>query len=226
MVTPKMSKSLKAILILAAACFTAPAMAQSGPKKTGLGRAALPQEIAAWNIDIRPDGAGLPAGKGSVKDGEALYMERCASCHGEFGEGAGRYPVLAGGQGTLKGESPDKTIGSFWPYASTVFDYVHRAMPFGNAQSLTADETYAVTAYLLHLNDLVKDDFVLTRENFSSLKLPNVGAFYDDDREKSEKTFWKKQPCMKACAPEPAKVTGRARVIDVTPDSKTGPKVD
>jgi len=221
-----MSKSLKIIIAAAAiAAVSTFAVAQTA-KKTGLGRVALPEEVAAWDIDIRPDGAGLPAGKGSVKEGEGLYLEQCAACHGEFGEGVGRWPVLAGGHGSLTHEGPEKTIGSFWPYASTVFDYVRRAMPFGNAQSLTADQTYAITAYLLHLNDVVDDKFVLSRENFGKVKLPNAGTFYDDDRETAEKQFWKKTPCMTNCKPEPAKVTARARVIDVTPDSKSGPKVD
>jgi len=222
----KFRKALFALPALALFAFAAPVVAKDAPKKMGIGREALPEEVKAWDIDVRPDGLGLPAGKGSVKEGETLYLERCASCHGEFGEGAGRYPVLAGGKGSLKGESPEKTIGSFWPYASTAFDYINRAMPFGNAQSLTPNETYAITAYLLHLNDLVKEDFVLTKENFTSVKLPNVDTFYDDDREKTEKAFWKKEPCMKNCAAEPAKVTGRARVLDVTPDGKSGPKVD
>lgn len=212
-------------LVIAAALLAGgPVFAQSAPP-VALGRPALPQEIAAWDIDIRPDGVGLPAGKGSAKDGETIYLERCAACHGEFGEGAGRYPVLVGGQGTLTKDAPDKTIGSFWPYASTVFDYVRRAMPFGDAQSLTADETYALTAYLLSMNEVVKDDFVLSKENFASVKLGNVGAFYDDDRETTEKAFWR-EPCMKDCAKEPAKVVSRARALDVTPDSKTGPKVE
>ena len=212
-------------LVIAAALLAGgAAFAQSAPP-VALGRPALPQEIAAWDIDIRPDGVGLPAGKGSAKDGETIYLERCAACHGEFGEGAGRYPVLVGGQGTLTKDAPDKTIGSFWPYASTVFDYVRRAMPFGDAQSLTADETYALTAYLLSMNEVVKDDFVLSKENFASVKLGNVGAFYDDDRETTEKAFWR-EPCMKDCAKEPAKVVSRARALDVTPDSKTGPKVE
>lgn len=221
-----MSKFRNAALIAIALCFAVPALAQAPAKKTGLGRTALPEEIAAWDIDIRPDGLGLPKGKGSVKQGEEIYLERCAMCHGEFGEGAGRYPVLAGGRGSLSKDNPEKTIGSFWPYLSTVFDYVRRAMPFGNAQSLTADETYAITAFLLNLNDVVKDDFVLSDENFKSVPLPNVGAFYDDDRETSEKAFWKKNPCMSNCATAPAKVTSRARVLDVTPDSKTGPRVE
>ena len=225
-----MSKFRDALIASAAAALLGLALAApaaAGPDgKTGLGRPALPEEIAAWDIDVRPDGQGLPAGKGSVKQGEDIFLERCASCHGEFGEGAGRYPVLAGGQGTLAKENPDKTIGSFWPYASTVFDYVRRAMPFGNAQSLTPDETYAVTAYLLNLNDLVKEDFVLSKENFTSVKLPNVEGFYEDDRETAEKAFWKKDPCMSNCKPEAPKILGRARALDVTPDTKTGPKVE
>ena len=202
------------------------ALAQTPARKTGLGREALPEEVAAWNIDVRPDGQGLPPGKGSVKDGEEIYQVQCAACHGEFGEGAGRYPLLVGGLGTLNKENPDKTIGSYWPYASTVFDYVRRAMPFGNGQSLTVDETYAVTAYLLNMNEIVKDDFVLSKENFASIKMPNANGFFDDDRETSEKGFWNKSPCMKDCKPEAPKIIGRARAIDVTPDAKQGPKVE
>ena len=222
-----MSKSAKFFLLTAAATIafaTVPAFSQA-KKKVGLGREAMAEEIQAWDTDIRPDGAGLPPGKGSVKEGEIIFQEQCAACHGEFGEGAGRWPVLAGGQGSLKSEGPEKTIGSFWPYASTTFDYIQRAMPFGNARSLTPDQVYALTAYILQLNDLVKEDFVLSRENFSSVKLPNERNFFDDDREKSEKHFWKKNPCMSNCKME-VKVTGHARVLDVTPDSKTGPKVD
>ncbi len=195
-------------------------------KPLGLGRPALPEEIAAWDIDVRPDGQGLPPGRGSVKQGEEIFLERCASCHGEFGEGVGRWPVIAGGVGSLKADNPEKTVGSFWPYASTVYDYVHRAMPFGNGQSLSAEETYAVVAYVLYLNDLVKDDFELSKENFTSVKMPNTGGFYDDDRETAEKSFWRKEPCMTNCMPQPARVTGHARVIDVTPDSKTAPRVE
>ena len=106
---------------------------------------------------MRPDGQGLPNGKGTVAQGETIYLEKCAACHGDFGEGKDRWPVLSGGHGTLKADRPDKTIGSFWPYPSTLFDYIRRAMPFGDAQSLNADETYALTAYLLHLNEIIKD---------------------------------------------------------------------
>lgn len=203
-------KVQQAVNAVAPAAAPAPAIA--------LGRPALPEEIAAWNIDVRPDGEGLPEGRGSVKDGEALFLQNCAVCHGEFGEGAGRWPVLAGGRGTLKSDRPEKTIGSFWPYASTVFDYVHRAMPFGNNQSLSADDTYAIVAYLLNLNDLVPEDYVLSKENFPKVDLPNEPNFFDDDRETSEKAFWKKDPCMKDCSGE-VHVTARAQILNVTPDA-------
>ncbi len=194
--------------------------------KLGLGRPALPEEIKAWDTDVRPDGKGLPPGKGTVKQGDVIFQAQCASCHGEFGEGAGRWPVLAGGAGTLKADRPDKTIGSFWPDLSTAFDYIKRAMPYGNARSLSDDEVYAVVAYLLSMNDIVKDEnFELSDKNFASIKMPNATAFFDDDRETSEKQFWKKDPCMKDCRSAP-KVTGRAISVDVTPDSKAGPKVD
>ncbi len=211
-----MSRSSKVLLGMALAValgFTG--FAQAG--KTGLGRAALPAEIEAWDIDIRADGKGLPPGKGSVKDGETLFLERCAACHGEFAEGVGRWPVLAGGQGTMRNERPEKTVGSFWPDLSTAFDYIRRAMPYGNAQSLTADETYSIVAFLLNMNNIVKDDFVLGRENFLSVMMPNAAAFYDDDREQAERHFWNRPPCMTNCKPE-TKITGRAAVLDVTPE--------
>jgi S-disulfanyl-L-cysteine oxidoreductase SoxD len=194
--------------------------------KMGLGRPALPEEVKAWDTDVRPDGKGLPAGTGTVKEGDGLYQEKCAACHGEFGQGVGRYPAVAGGIGTLKADRPDKTVGSFWPDASTVFDYIKRAMPFGNAQSLTDDETYALTAYILNLNDVIKDEnFELNERNFASVKMPNATAFYRDDREAAEKHFWKKAPCMKDCRAAP-RVIGRAVSVDVTPDGSAGPKVD
>lgn len=223
MAKPRMSKYPRIAAVLAGLCLvTFPA----GAGKLNLGRVAHPDEVAAWDRDVRPDGQGLPAGKGSVKEGEPLYLERCASCHGEFGEGAGRWPVLAGGAGSLRKESPEKTVGSFWPYASTAFDYIQRAMPYGNARSLEPNEVYAIVAYLMFMNDVVKEDFTLSKENFASVKLPNAGGFYDDDREKVEKQFWNPKPCMTNCKAE-VKITGRASVLDVTPeDGKKGPKVD
>lgn len=212
-------------LALVAAVLAATVTAAAA-QKLGLGRAATPQEIAAWDIDVRPDGQGLPPGKGTVAQGEEIFLEKCSACHGDFGEGRDRWPVLSGGHGTLTADRPDKTIGSFWPYASTVFDYIRRSMPFGDAQSLDPDQLYAVTAYLLHLNDVIKDpNFELNDKNFTSIKMPNASTFFDDDRERSEKAFWKKTVCMKNCLPE-QKIIGRASAIDVTPDSKSGPRVD
>ncbi len=206
----------------------APAVAaERAAGKFGIGREAKPEEIAGWDIDIRPDGHGLPVGKGSAREGEALYNERCASCHGEFGESAGRWPILAGGAGTLATHDPVKSIGSYWPYPSTVIDYIRRAMPYGDAQSLDGDELYAITAYVLYLNDIIEDEaFELNERNFATLKLPNRRNFVDDDRETAEQAFWKRDPCMTNCAPGQPKIIGRARVLDVTPEAGTAPKVE
>jgi S-disulfanyl-L-cysteine oxidoreductase SoxD len=205
-------------LVLAAVLIVAgTALANEPKRKYDLGRVASPQEIAGWDIDVRPDGQGLPPGKGSVKQGEEVYMTKCAACHGEFGEGAGRWPAVAGGHKTLASDDPNKTVGSYFPYLSTVFDYIRHAMPFGDSQSLTNDELYAVTAYVLNLNDIVDDNFVLSKENWGSVTMPNAGGFFDDDRESAERAFWNPQPCMRDCKPA-ARITGRARVIDVTPD--------
>jgi cytochrome c len=201
--------------------FTLTISSFAADRRLGIGRDATPAEIAGWNIDIRPDGQGLPPGSGSVKAGEAIYMSKCAACHGEFGESAGRWPQVAGGQGSLKSDDPVKTIGSYFAHLSTVIDYVRHAMPFGDAQSLGNDELYAVVAYMLFLNDIVDEKFVLSQETYRSVKMPNAGGFYDDDREIAEKSFWE-TPCMTDCKPD-VKITGRARVIDVTPDEKHRP---
>ena len=206
--------ALPLLLLLAA-----PALAQNKARNYGIGHVATPAEIAGWNIDVRPDGEGAPPGHGSVKDGEKVYMDKCAACHGEFGESAGRWPALAQGKGTLASSDPVKTVGSYFPYLSTVFDYIRRAMPFGDAESLSNDELYAVVAYVLNLNDIVDDKFVLSKETWGSVKMPNQGGFFDDDRETAEKAFWNKSPCMKDCS-GPVKITGHAAVIDVTPDDK------
>lgn len=187
----------------------------------GLGRPALPEEIAAWDIDIRPDGAGLPEGSGDVSTGEELFTEKCAVCHGDFGEGAGRWPVLAGGIDTLRAEHPVKTVGSYWPYLSTVYDYVHRAMPFGEAQSLSPDETYALVAYILYLNDIVDDEFTLSKENFLDVEMPNAAGFFPDDRA-AEPFFGSREVCMTNCKTE-VRITARAAVLDVTPEDGSAP---
>lgn len=197
-------------------------VAQAGT--LGLGRAALPAEIAAWDTDIRPDGQGLPPGQGSVTDGDEIFANQCAACHGDFGEGIDRWPVLAGGNGTLATANPVKTVGSFWPYLSTVYDYIKRAMPFGYASSLSDDEVYAVVAYILYLNDIVDEDFVLTQENFTSVEMPNTANFYPDDRETTELPIFH-DACMSDCKTS-VEVTGRARILDVTPETETQSSVD
>jgi cytochrome c5 len=160
----------------------------------GYGKTATPHEIAGWDIDVRPDGTGLPPGTGSVEDGEWIYEDQCAECHGSFGEGVGRYPAISGGEGTLTDARPHKSVGSFWPYTSTLWDYIHRAMPFMQPESLTDDEVYAVTAYVLYLNDIVSDDFVLTDQNLASTELPNRAGFKADDRPDTSNTR-----CMRDC---------------------------
>jgi len=206
-----MSKFLK--LALAVTFLASPVIA--GPM--GLGRPALPEEVAAWNKDVRPDGLGLPVGSGDVQTGDELFSANCAACHGDFAEGLGRWPKLAGGKGTLNRQDPVKTVGSYWPHLSTVWDYVNRSMPFGNAQSLKPDEVYAIVAYILYSNDLVADDFVLSNENLASFKMPNAGGFFVDDRPTTEYPIFSAPACMKDCK-DTVKITMHATVLDVTPN--------
>jgi cytochrome c len=159
----------------------APALA--APAADGPGRPATPAEIAARDIDVRgPDGAGLPPGRGSVSEGEAVYAARCAACHGEFGEGVGRMPALIGGEETLATDRPRRTIGSFWPYAPTLFDYLRRAMPFGEAHSLSVNEIYALVAFLLEANGIVDADFEATPASLPDVRMPNRDGFVPDTR--------------------------------------------
>ncbi|KQQ06833.1 cytochrome C [Methylobacterium sp. Leaf122] len=147
----------------------------------GIGHPASPETIAAWDIDVRPDGQGLPPGHGSVRDGAALFAARCAGCHGARGEGAAAEP-LAGGRGSLASAKPLRTVGSFWPYATTLFDYVRRAMPFDAPQSLSPDETYAVSAYVLHLNGLLPEEASLDAASLPRVAMPNRDGFTADPR--------------------------------------------
>jgi cytochrome c2 len=182
-----------------------------------LGREALSEEIGAWDVDVLPDGRGLPAGSGDVWTGEEIFVDRCASCHGDFAEGAGNWPALAGGFGTLANKDPVKTVGSYWPHLSTSWDYINRSMPFGEAGTLTADETYAIVAYILYSNDLVGEDFELSHENFTEVEMPNADGFVIDDRPEREYTEWRVEPCMTNCK-DSVEITMRASVVDVTPD--------
>lgn len=188
-------------------------------EKLGLGRAALPEEVAAWDLDVSPDGTGLPVGSGSVEDGERIFSENCAVCHGEFAEGVDNWPELAGGEGTLANKDPVKTVGSYWPYLSTAWDYVHRSMPYGNAQTLSNDEVYAIVAYILFSNFLVDDDFVLSNENFLDVEMPNADGFIIDDRAETEYTLWRSEPCMENCK-DSVEITMRASVLNVTPEDE------
>jgi len=147
----------------------------------GLGRPATAAEIAGWNIDIGRDGSNLPKGSGSVSRGREVFAEQCASCHGEKGEG-GLGDRLAGGQGTIGTAKPIRTVGSYWPYAPTLFDYVRRAMPQNAPQSLSDEDVYAVSAYVLNLNGLVGADATLDAKSLAAVKMPNRDRFVGDAR--------------------------------------------
>lgn len=193
---------------------TAPAPMTEGVY--GIGRVALAEEIAAWDVDVLPDGRGLPEGSGDVETGEEVFVDRCGACHGDFAEGVDNWPVLAGGFDTLADADPVKTVGSYWPHLSTAWDYIHRSMPFGEAGTLTADETYAIVAYILYSNDLVDDDFVLSRENFAEFDMYNMDGFVIDDRQEREYAKWRAEPCMENCKDE-AQITMRSVFLVNTP---------
>jgi S-disulfanyl-L-cysteine oxidoreductase SoxD len=166
---------------LLAACATQMTGSQAPSQGPNLGRAASADEIAAWDISIPPGGAGLPAGSGSVKQGAAIYVAKCQACHGPNGAGKPA-DALAGGIGTLASDNPVRTVGSYWPYATTLFDYVRRAMPANAPMSLTPDEVYAVSAYILNLNDIVAADAVMNAQTLPQVKMPNRAGFVDYSR--------------------------------------------
>jgi cytochrome c len=178
----------------------------------GFGRPATAQEIAGWDIDVRPDGRGLPDGRGSVAEGQAIYDAKCASCHGTFGESTD-YMALAGGVGTLASDQPQRTLGSKLNYATTLFDYIRRAMPFNAPQSLSNDEVYALTAYLLNLNDILPPDATLDRASILAVKMPNRDGFTTDHgfMARDGKPDTRNVACMANCGPE-------ARIASRIPD--------
>ena len=215
-----MLKFPKSTVLIAASVFLSnPAFAE----KLGLGRAALPEEIAAWDTDVRPDGTGLPVGSGDALIGEEIFADQCAACHGDFAEGIDNWPKLAGGADTLDHEDPLKTVGSYWPYLSTAYDYIQRSMPYGNAGTLSDDDVYSIVAYILYSNDLIDDDFVLSNETFLDVEMPNAAGFIFDDRAQAEYSQWSGDPCMENCKAE-VKVTVRAMVLDVTPEETKAEK--
>lgn len=216
-----MSKSRNLALATAIlGVLAAPAVAE----ELGIGRPALPEEIAAWDVNVMPDGTGLPAGGMSVEEGEQVFVDNCSACHGDFAEGLDNWPPLAGGRGTLTDARPVKTVGSYWPYLSTVWDYVHRSMPYGNAQSLQPDEVYGIVAYILYSEGVVDYDFTLTDENFTEISLPNEDGFYVDDRMEAEFPVFSGEPCMSDCK-DTVEITRKASDLKVTPTNDAGKPV-
>ena len=196
---------------------SAPALPADRP--FNLGKIATAEEVAGWDIDVRPDGLGAPVGMGNAIDGEEVYADLCAACHGDFGEGVDRWPELVGGEGSLGTYDPLKTTGSYWPYASTLYDYVYRAMPFGESQSLSYDETYQIVAFLLYMNDIIEDDFDVSHENIGSIEMPNRDGFFIPDPRPDAQAV-NAEPCMTNCNVA-TNIIGRARDIDVTPESES-----
>lgn len=167
--------------VLAALVTLVPAAkAQTTPH--GVGRAATAEEINRRDISVAPDGSGLPVGHGSVAKGRLVYQSRCANCHGDRGEGVPSYPALIGGRGTLSSSNPVQTVGSFWPYATTLWDYVRRTMPYPRPGTLTVNETYQVTAFVLYLNGLVDEKTDLNEKTLPKIKMPNREGFVGDPR--------------------------------------------
>jgi cytochrome c len=154
---------------------------QSAAPGYGIGTPLTGQELAAWNIDIAPDGRGLPAGSGDVATGAHLFAAKCAACHGAQGQG-GLGDPLVGGQGTLTSAKPKRTVGSYWPYATTLFDYIRRAMPYNAPESLSADEVYALSAFLLNQNGIVAADTRLDAASLPRVVMPNRQGFVTDPR--------------------------------------------
>ena len=180
-----------AILVVAMTAAAAAQSAAQAPARFGIGRPATPQEIAAIDIDVMPDGRGLPAGRGTSADGAGIYATKCAQCHGKTGK-EGPNDILVGREprtGFPFSQNPalPHTIGNYWPYATTVFDYVRRAMPPTAPGSLTDDEVYALTAFLLHANELIAADAVMDRTTLAAVQMPAREHFVPDARTQSAK---------------------------------------
>jgi len=212
----ELSAALGLAMILAAGTFAHAAE----PGYFGYGTKATPEQIAGWDIDVRGgDGVGLPAGKGTVERGAEVYAEQCAACHGTFGEGEGRFPKLVGGAGTLRHDRPELTVGSYWPFAPTLWDYINRAMPMQAPHTLSADDVYALTAYILHLNDIVSSDFVADRDSLPNVKMPNRDAFIWIDPRPDTMA----KPCMNDCVnAADVRISSSAEGRNLTPRT-TGP---
>ncbi len=155
--------------------FAAVALPQT--TRYNMGRTPTSEEVQAWDISVGPDGKELPPGSGTAKDGARLYAQQCASCHGVTGEDAKGSPRLFGGQGTLNTPKPIKTVGSYWPYATTIWDYIHRAMPRNKPGSLNAGQVYALTAYLLYKNGIIQENDVMDAKSLPKVQMPNRNGF-------------------------------------------------
>lgn len=159
---------------VALACLLAAAPALAEPQ---FGQPVSEADLAAWDISIPPSGDGLPEGSGTAVEGAEIYAAKCASCHGENGQGVGNLEPIVGGVGSLDSEQPLKTVGSYWPYATTLFDYTRRAMPLDAPQSLSADEVYAVSAFILAENGIIAEDAVMDAETLPAVEMPNRDGF-------------------------------------------------
>lgn len=170
-------RSLVGSLVLAVAT-----LAQAAPAVYGIGRPPTADELRAADISIAPDGTGLPTGRGSSREGAALYQSLCAACHGASGEGRADFAALVGGRGSLGTTTPVLTVGSYWPYATTLWDYTRRAMPYFSPGVLTADQVYALTAFILQMNDIIPADMVLSETTLPGVQMPNRNGFVVDPR--------------------------------------------
>ena len=176
MSTPRLAGWLAVIALTG--CAATPAVETPGGARYGLGSPLSARELAGWDIDVGIDGAGLPPGRGSVAEGRVVYEAKCASCHGAKGEGNSANRLAAPAQ---KRPAVIKAVGSYWPYATTLFDYVNRAMPWDRPQSLTPDEVYAVSAYVLHLSGIVPESTVLDATTLPQVRMPNRDGFTSPD---------------------------------------------
>jgi cytochrome c len=180
-------------LALLLSCATALAAPPSPDVK--LGKPVNEAELAAWNIDINTKtGAGLPSGKGTAVEGKAVFEAKCAACHGAEAKGGPMFGPMVGGIGSLATDKPVLTPGSMYPYAPILFDYIYRAMPMNNPQSLKSDEVYSLSAYILHLNGLIGANEEMNRQSLAAVKMPNRGNFIADNRPDT-----KAERCMKDC---------------------------
>lgn len=176
----KMRCSVRPLIPVIAMAACAAALAQTSEYKN-IGRTPTESEVKAWDITIGPDGEGLPPGSGTAKDGANIFADKCAQCHGPTGGGDKQGPALVGGGGTLKSIHPVQTIGSYWPFATTIWDFVNRAMPRWQGGSLSPDEVYSLTAFLLYRNGVVQESDVVDAKTLPKIQMPNRNGFIPEN---------------------------------------------